>query len=241
LGDDFMEKKSTITIDDESFEKLHTKISNLINDQPDECHELIELLDVIRMLKYKPIGEYFSSLPKYVEQIAERLDKTIYPMEIRDESDLRVGEEFRGFAKSLIHVIRNSVDHGIESPEKRVECSKEEFGTILFSIVNTENQIVIEIADDGCGIDTEKLKQKAHDGRFKTASEFQDEESVMELLFEDYFSTKEEVTDLSGRGIGLSSVRAELVKLGGSYRVTSEVGIGTKFIFSIPKESLEKG
>ena len=241
LGDDFMEKKSTITIDDITFDKFYKQITELIEVQPEECHDLLKLLEVFKMLKYKPIGEYFISLPKYVEQISERLEKSLYLMDIRDETDISVGEEFRGFAKSLIHVVRNSVDHGIELPEERVERGKDEYGTILLCITETDDNVVIEVADDGRGIDTEKLKQKALQGGFKTIAELQEYENIMELLFEDYFSTKEEVTDLSGRGVGLASVRAELIKLGGSYRVISEVGRGTQFLFYIPKESLKRG
>jgi two-component system, chemotaxis family, sensor kinase CheA len=241
LGDDFMDKKSTISIDDDTFDRLHTKVNELINDQPDECHDLLELLEIIRMLKYKPIGEYFSSLPKYVEQISERLEKSLYPMEIEDETTFSASEEFRSFAKSLIHVIRNSVDHGIETPEERVAHDKDEFGTIHISITENEENIMIEVSDDGRGIDTEKLKQKAIESGIKTALELETDEAVMELLFEDYLSTKEEVSDLSGRGVGLASVRAEVLKMGGTYQAISEKGIGTQFIFSIPKKSINRG
>lgn len=241
LGEDFMEKKSTIVIDDATFDRLHTKITEMIDAQPDECHELIELLRMIEKLKYKPVGDYFSSLPKYAELLSERLEKGLYPMEIDDKSNLAVGESFRGFAKSLIHVIRNCVDHGIEGSEERVEKGKEELGNIFFSITDRKDEIMIEIADDGRGIDTEKLKQKALSGGFRTPSELEDDNAVTELLFEDYFSTKEEVSDISGRGIGLASVRSEVLKLGGSYRVTSEPGLGTRFTFYIPKKSVMKG
>lgn len=240
LGDDFMDKKSTITINEPTFEKLQAKIVELIDAQPDECHELLELLEVIKRLKYKPIGDYFTSLAKYVELLGERLEKSLNPMEIRDETTFTVGDEFRGFAKSLIHVIRNSVDHGIESPEKRVENDKEEYGNILFIISETDDSLILEISDDGRGIDREKLKQKAIEGGFRTSAELENDEAVIELLFEDYLSTKEEINDLSGRGVGLASVRAEVLKLGGSYRVTSELGRGTRFTFIIPKKSLIK-
>ncbi|DAB38969.1 MAG TPA: hypothetical protein CFH83_03185, partial [Sulfuricurvum kujiense] len=241
LGDDFMDRKTTITIDDETYETLQNKILELIDAQPEECHELLELLEVIKGLKYKPIGEYFASLPKYVELLGERLEKSLNAMEIRDETNVSVGEVFRGFAKSLIHIIRNSVDHGIESPEERVEREKEEEGNIFFDIAETEDTVIVKISDDGRGIDKDKLKQKAVDGGFRTPQELEDEESVIELLFEDYLSTKEEINDLSGRGIGLASVRSELLKLGGSYKVISELGKGTRFEFVIPKKSLLRG
>ncbi|HEX5330263.1 ATP-binding protein [Sulfuricurvum sp.] len=240
LGEEFLEKKERVMIDDTSFERLHGKMAELIKEQPDTCYELNDLLELLQRLKFKPIGECFSTLPKYVEQLAERLEKSLYPMEIEDKTSFSVGEEFRGFAKSLIHVIRNSVDHGIESPEERAEHDKDESGTIHLAITEDEENIMIEIADDGRGIDKEKLKQKAIETGIKTALELENDEALMDLLFEDYFSTKEEVSDISGRGIGLASVRAQLYKLGGSYRVISDVGIGTQFLFSIPKKSLTK-
>jgi len=238
LGDDFMDRKTTIKIDDVTYETLHNKILELIDAQPEECHELLELLAVIKGLKYKPIGEYFASLPKYVELLGERLEKSLNVMEIQDETNIAVGDEFRGFAKSLIHIIRNCVDHGIEFPDERAEREKEEEGNIFFVIAETEDSVIVKISDDGRGIDREKLKQKALDGGFRTSQELENEESVIELLFEDYLSTKEEISDLSGRGIGLASVRTELLKLDGSYKVISEAGKGTRFEFTIPKKSL---
>jgi len=240
LGNEFMEKKSTIILDETTFEWLHRKIVEMIELQPDQCHKLLELLEVIQKLKYKPVGDYFTSLPKYVESLSERLEKSLYPMEIDDKTNLRMGDEFKGFAKSLIHVIRNSIDHGIESPEERIAQEKDEYGTIRFSITENNDSLVIEIADDGRGIDTNKLKEKALLVGFKTPSELETDDAIMELIFEDYFSIKDEVNDLSGRGVGLSSVAHELQKLGGTYHVTSTVGKGTQFEFFIPK-SIIKG
>jgi hypothetical protein len=238
LGDDFMDKKSAIIIDEESYERVRGKILELIEAQPDACHDLLDLIEVINRLKHKPIGDYFVSFPKYVKLLGERLEKSLLPMEIRDETHFSVGEGFRRFAKTLIHIVRNSVDHGIEFPEERVEHDKEEEGRLFLVITETEESVILELGDDGRGIDKEKLKQKALVGGFRTFQELQDEEAVIELLFEDYLSTKEEVSDLSGRGVGLGSVRSELLKLGGSYRVTSELGKGVCFQFIIPKKSL---
>lgn len=241
LGDEFMDKKSVITIDDETFEMLHGKITELIESQPEACHELLALREVVCKLKYKPIGEYFASLPRYVELLAGRLEKSLNPMEIRDETGLNAGNEFKTFAKSLIHVIRNSIDHGIESPEERVANNKEESGTIYLSVIDANDSIEIVVSDDGRGIDVETIRQKAIESGRKTFEELKEASAVTELLFEDYFSTKEDVSDLSGRGIGLGAVRSELLKLGGSYRVVSEKGNGCRFIFSIPKVSITKG
>lgn len=240
LGDEFLEKKTTIVIDDATFESLNKKISQLVEEQPEECHDLLELLEVIHRLKYKPIGEFFLSLPKYAESLGERLGKALNPMEIDDDTELLIGEEFKGFAKSLIHVIRNSVDHGIETPEERVESGKDEYGMIYLLIRNEGEFLRLEIVDDGRGIDIEKLRQKAIADGIKKPSELVEDRAVLELLFQEYFSTKEEVTEFSGRGVGLSSVRAEILKLGGEYHVETEIGKGSRFVFSIPKASIIK-
>lgn len=240
LGDEFLEKKSTITIDDSTFENLNKKIAQLVKEQPEECQDLVELLEVVRRLKYKPVGDYFHSLPKYVEAVAERLGKALNPMKIDDNTELLIGEEFKGFAKSLIHVIRNSIDHGIETPEERVESGKDEYGMIHLLIRNESEFLCIEIVDDGCGIDIDKLRRKAIEVGIKEPSELEDESAVLELLFQEYFSTKEEITEFSGRGVGLSSVRAEVLKLSGTYHVETEIGKGSRFVFSIPKASIIK-
>ena len=240
LGDEFLEKKTTIVIDDATFESLNKKISQLVEEQPEECHDLLELLEVIHRLKYKPIGDFFLSFPKYAESLGERLGKTLNPMEIDDDTELLIGEEFKGFAKSLIHVIRNSVDHGIETPEERVESGKDEYGMIYLLIRNEGEFLRLEIVDDGRGIDIEKLRQKAIADGIKKPSELVEDRAVLELLFQEYFSTKEEVTEFSGRGVGLSSVRAEILKLGGEYHVETEIGKGSRFVFSIPKASIIK-
>jgi signal transduction histidine kinase len=239
LGKEFLEKQSGISMDNSVFENLYEKIKQLIDAKPDECHELSDLLELIQKLKYKPIHEYFGSYPQYTEQIARRLNKSLSPMEIISTTDYVVGDEFKPFAKSLIHIIRNSVDHGIENPDDRVFLGKEEEGKIIISIRETDDSIEIEVADDGQGIDVEKLKYRAIEMGLKTALEVEQmsEDEVYNLVFEDYLSTKDEVNDLSGRGIGLASVRAEAEKLGGECRVLSKAGEGSRFVFTLPKSA----
>ncbi|MCX6074474.1 MAG: ATP-binding protein [Campylobacterales bacterium] len=243
LGKEFLEKKSGISMDNSIFENLYERIKQLIDAKPDECHELLDLLDLIQKLKYKPIREYFGSYPKYSEQIAHRLNKSLRPMEIISTTDYVVGDEFKPFAKSLIHIIRNSVDHGIESPDERVLIGKEEEGEITISIREAGDFIEIEVADDGQGIDIEKLKERAIEMGLKTASDIEQmsEDELYNLVFENYLSTKDEVNDLSGRGVGLASVRAEAEKLGGACRILSKAGEGSRFVFTLPKKTFRKG
>jgi two-component system chemotaxis sensor kinase CheA len=225
------------------YQCLYTKLNQILEQEPESCHDLIEILEIIRKLKYKPIVEYFSSYPKYAEQIALRLEKSMYPMEIISDTDCIVGDAFKGFAKSFVHVIRNGIDHGIETPEERACAGKDEVGTIVLSIHENNDLIEIEFSDDGSGINLLKLKERAVETGAKTASEcdaMSDDEAYL-LVFEDYLSTKDDVNDLSGRGIGLSSVRFEVEKLGGSCHVVSELGIGTRFLFILPKNTLNEG
>ncbi len=241
LGDDFIDKKTAITIDDTTYEGLKSKLKELLDLHPKQCQNLMELLSMLQKLKYKSIGEFLCTLPKYAHQIAERLQKELYPVRIVDESTTVSGEEFRAFAKSLVHVIRNSVDHGIETPQERILHGKDPLGTITITISETEESVIIEIADDGAGIDLEKLREIAVENGLRSGEELGEEETVLRLIFEDYVSTKEEVSELSGRGVGLAAVDAEARKLGGTCGVTSAAGEGSRFIFTFPKTSLNKG
>lgn len=243
LGEEFLEKRSFISIDEKTYAQLRIKIKAIIEEESDCIQEWIELLEMVEKLKYKPIIAYFESYLKYSEQIAERLEKSLYPMSIICESDLIVGEGFKPFARSFIHVIRNGIDHGIESPEERVAAGKDEEGRISLFIRETDENIEIEITDDGRGIDSVKLKERAIEAGLKTPDECarMSDEEVYALVFEDYLSTKDEVNDLSGRGVGLCAVRAEVQKLGGTCHVFSSAGIGTRLIFTLPKNKLREG
>lgn len=243
LGDEFLERRSLISMDENSYERLSAKIKEMIDQDPQRGDDLAELLEMVEKLKTKPIAEYFRSYPKYAGQIATRLEKSLYPMVIDSDTDFAVGDRFRAFAKSLIHVIRNSIDHGIETPEERVYAGKDEEGNLTLSIRETGENIEIEIGDDGRGIDLLKLKERAVKSGLKTHAECaqMSDAEVYPLVFEDYLSTKEEVGELSGRGVGLGAVRAEMEKLGGTCRVVSETGKGTNFVFTFPKNRLREG
>lgn len=133
------------------------------------------------------------------------------------------------FCKTLIHLFRNAVDHGIETPDERLDAGKEEQGRLACQIDGQNGWIMISISDDGRGIDAEKLLAKAnHLGII-----CQDDPS--RLIFEDGFSTKEQVSALSGRGVGLSAVKAECKKLGGYIDIETTIGQGTVFHFFLPE------
>ena len=165
-------------------------------------------------------------------QTAQRLEKEIYEFEIIGDDEILVPDSYKPFIKSLIHLFRNSVDHGIETPEERVELDKDERGTISCIISqNDNNEIKIIISDDGAGIDVERIKKivSAH----TDISDLTDKE-VYQYIFKDNMSTKEVITETSGRGVGMSAVKAELEKLNGTIKIQSELNVGTTFVFDIP-------
>jgi two-component system chemotaxis sensor kinase CheA len=134
----------------------------------------------------------------------------------------------------LVHLIRNSVDHGIEDPETRVARGKTRTGTVLLSAAQESNQVVITIMDDGAGIDAARVYRKAVERGILKGDEALSEREAVQLVFAQGFSTREAVTDLSGRGVGLDVVLKSIERLNGLIEVETVPGVGTKFIIQLP-------
>jgi len=182
-----------------------------------------------------PIGKVFNKFPRLVRDLARELGKKVkLIIEGEDtELDKSIIEEI---GDPLVHMIRNAVDHGIEPPEDRVQKGKPEEGTIWLKAYNEGNMIVIEIKDDGKGMDPEKLKQKAVEKGIITPQEAEnmsDKESFM-LVFKPGFSTAEKVTNVSGRGVGMDVVKTNIEKLNGIIEIDSIPGKGTTIKLKIP-------
>jgi two-component system chemotaxis sensor kinase CheA len=173
---------------------------------------------------------------KSAVRLAEQIEKELAPVEVEDNG-ARVAPEIYGpFAKSLIHLFRNAVDHGLEDPEERLAQGKDEEGHLHCRIFPKDNQIIVEIDDDGRGLDVEAIRRKSIAlGLYPPDQAATLNEAALRLLiFEDEFSTKEEVSELSGRGVGLAAVRMETERLGGRIEVDSTLGQGTRFRFILP-------
>ncbi len=232
LGDDFLKHRNFIKVDLENISNIQEKMTQLLKKQEvitPECEELLYKIETLSKLSL------YSLLKPYilmVEQLAKRFEKDVDELIIDGDKNLLVDETMKPFIKSLIHVFRNSLDHGIETAEERIENHKEEMGTIMcqFKIYKGDLQLIIE--DDGAGIDIEKVKEKAIAKGINIDS--MDDEMIEKLIFNDYFTTKEDVSEISGRGIGMSAVKSELIKLGGTLQVISHKGEGTRFVFQIP-------
>jgi two-component system chemotaxis sensor kinase CheA len=182
-----------------------------------------------------PIGKVFNKFPRLVRDLARELGKKVKLIIEGEETELdkSIIEEI---GDPLVHMIRNAVDHGIEPPEERVKKGKPEEGTIWLKAYNEGNMIVIEIKDDGRGMDPEKLKQKAIEKGIITPQEAEnmsDKEAFM-LIFKPGFSTAEKVTNVSGRGVGMDVVKTNIEKLNGIIEIDSVPGKGTTIKLKIP-------
>jgi two-component system chemotaxis sensor kinase CheA len=194
------------------------------------------MLRRVKQLRYVSFGDLLSGHAKAAGRLAERLEKELAPVEVED-SGVRVAPEiYSPFTKSLIHLFRNAVDHGLEGPEERLERGKEEEGHLRCRTFMDDDRIMVEIDDDGRGLDLEAIRRKAVALGLFTPEQGAalDEGALRLLIFADEFSTKEEVSELSGRGVGLAAVRMETERLGGRIEVDSILGQGTRFRFILP-------
>ena len=182
-----------------------------------------------------PIGKVFNKFPRIVRDLSRDLHKKIKLIISGEDTELdkSIIEEI---GDPLVHMIRNAVDHGIETPQERIKAGKPEEGTVWLKAYNEGNMIVIEIKDDGHGMDAEKLKQKAIEKGIITPSEAEnmgDKEAFM-LIFKPGFSTAAKVTSVSGRGVGMDVVKTNIEKLNGIIEVDSVKGKGSIFKLKIP-------
>ncbi|MGZ5006812.1 MAG: chemotaxis protein CheA [Methylobacter sp.] len=184
----------------------------------------------IRML---PISFVFSRFPRLVHDISNKLDKKIALKLVGEntEVDKAVVELIND---PLVHLIRNSLDHGIEMPADRVAAGKPETGTIELKAYHRGGHIVIEIIDDGRGLDKDKLLSKAIEKGLIEENNLLTEKQIFELIFMPGFSTAEQITDISGRGVGMDVVRRNIQSLGGNIEIVSELGKGTTIAIHLP-------
>ncbi|MDA8187403.1 MAG: chemotaxis protein CheA [Dehalococcoidales bacterium] len=194
-----------------------------------------ELQDRIMGARMFPVSSVFNRFPRMIRDLAQRAGKNVeFVMEGEEtELDRSVIEEI---GDPLIHLLRNAVDHGIDSPDERRACGKPEVGLIRLSACHRESRIVLVVEDDGKGIDPERIRRAATEKGLLSpdaAARLSDREAV-ELIFAPGFSTAKQVSDVSGRGVGMDIVRTNIHKLNGSVSIESSPGRGTKFILELP-------
>lgn len=231
LGDQFFLQDETIVVESCKLHQLEEKIRQLLI--PCQAEPLIEDL---RRLRYRPFPELLAMFPEYIADLALNQGKELGPFAITGTRILVDPEKYYEFAKTLVHVFRNAVAHGLETPDERLEAGKSAQGQIWCHLEEHGANLVITVADDGRGIDGNFIKKVA------IAKGLCDEQSAaalpageaVKLIFADGFSSTDSVNELSGRGVGLAAVKQELEKLGGHIEVMTTVGQGTKFTFILP-------
>jgi two-component system chemotaxis sensor kinase CheA len=186
-------------------------------------------------LRMVPIEQVFSRFPRMIRDVAKSLNKEInFIIEGEDtELDRTIIDEI---GDPLVHLLRNSVDHGIESIEKRLKSSKSEVGTIRLIACHEGNNVLIIVEDDGGGIDIQKVKNKALEKSIintEQADNMSDDEAIR-IIFLPGFSTMETTTDLSGRGVGMDAVLSKVQSIGGTININSEFGKGSRFTIKLP-------
>lgn len=213
------------------------KILTRTNQEDDTKMRLLidELNSMVKNVRVLPLATVFHLFGRMVRDIAKENNKKIELTMSGSEisADKKIIEEIK---TPLIHIIRNAIDHGIESPEVRVSKGKPAIGKIALNAMHLDNKIVIEIIDDGQGFNLDKIKEKALANGFLTREEVEsmDSEEIMNIIFWPGFTTGDEVTNLSGRGIGLDVVKTKISQLNGTVKVISEINRGSCVRIELP-------
>ncbi len=194
-----------------------------------------ELQEGIMKTRMQPIGNAWSKFPRLIRDLSLELGKKI---ELRMEgAETELDRQLLELIKDpLTHMVRNSADHGVEMPADRAAAGKSETGVITLSAYHEGGHIVIEIVDDGRGLNIERIKQKAISNGISTPEQIGQlsEQQIMQFIFKAGFSTAEKVTSVSGRGVGMDVVRTNIEKIGGTIELSSVFGKGSKFHIKIP-------
>ena len=191
------------------------------------------LQDSVMAIRAQPVKSVFSRMPRLVRELAQKTGKKIKLETIGEntEIDKTVIEQL---SDPLTHMIRNSADHGIESPERRLGAGKSDTGTIRLSAEQAGGNILIVVEDDGGGINRERVLQVARNKGIVAADQQPTDEQIDQLIFAPGFSTASEVSDISGRGVGMDVVLSNIKKIGGSVHVRSWTGKGTRMTLRLP-------
>ncbi|AEF53882.1 chemotaxis protein CheA [Marinomonas posidonica] len=194
-----------------------------------------DLQNAVMKTRMQPIKKVFGRFPRVVRDLARNMKKEVNLVLKGEETDLDKNL-VEALADPLVHLVRNSVDHGVESPEKREANGKPRMGTVILSAEQEGDHILLSIEDDGAGMDADVLRKKAVEkGLMDTdAAERLSDDEAFNLIFAPGFSTKVEITDVSGRGVGMDVVKTKISQLNGTLDIKSVLGQGSRFIIKVP-------
>ncbi len=217
--------QSASQIDPVEFERLHNGLIQLERNTRD----LQESVMSIRMM---PMSVVFSRFPRVVRDLSQKLGKQVEIKTSGESTELDKGLVER-ITDPLTHLIRNSLDHGIEMPDERAAKGKQPVGTITLSAYHQSGNIVIEVGDDGAGLPRNKILAKAKERGLNVHDQMTDQE-VYGLIFEAGFSTADQITEVSGRGVGMDVVKKNITAMGGRVEIDSMQGVGTRMTVKLP-------
>lgn len=237
--DSLMNLVSELIIAKNSLVSATSSIGNVGNEFNEQVEYLesvtTNLHESVMKVRMVPIESVVTKFPRMIRDLSKKLDKKmeLYMSGEETELDRTVVDEI---GDPLMHLLRNSADHGLESAEVRKERGKPEVGSIFLDAYQDGNNVVIEVRDDGNGIDTEAVKRKALEKGIVTReqADSMSEKEAIELLFHAGFSTSEKVSDVSGRGVGLDVVKSKIEALSGEVEVKSKLGEGSTWIIRLP-------
>ena len=191
-----------------------------------------DLQESVMSIRMIPMSTVFSRFPRMLRDLAGKLGKTIDLVTLGEATELDKGLVEK-ITDPLTHLVRNSVDHGIEMPEDRIAAGKSEHGTLTLAASHQGGSIVIEVRDDGKGMNRERILNKARE-RGMDVSDSMPDSDVWQLIFAPGFSTADVVTDVSGRGVGMDVVKRNITSLGGTVEIESVAGVGMKVAVRLP-------
>ncbi len=249
LGEDFLARGESVTLTSAQARQLEALATNLLRGEPIDTAvaEVRTLLGALTMLHKVSIKNVLMGFEGLVQQAANRLEKELVLHVAQDSADIWVDpQRYRPFFRTLVHVFRNAVTHGIETPDARWTTGKDEVGRITCRLTQQGETLRLSIADDGAGISIDALRQRAVATGLYTQHKIlaMSDADIMQLIFMDNISTHTQISELAGRGIGLTATLAETNNLGGQVVVNSVLGKGTEFVFELPfshKEPIEGG
>ncbi|NQU72310.1 MAG: hybrid sensor histidine kinase/response regulator, partial [Rhodospirillales bacterium] len=198
-------------------------------------HVTTDLQEGVMKTRMQPIGNAWGKLPRIIRDLAIELDKKIDLEMVGADTELD-RQVLEIIKDPLTHMVRNSADHGLETPAERLAAGKPETGKVVLKAFHEGGHIIIEISDDGKGINVEKVREKAVSSGVCTEAELEtfSEQQILQFIFRAGFSTVEKVTNVSGRGVGMDVVRSNITKIGGTVELASTEGQGTRFTIKIP-------
>ena len=236
LGEEFFEKQHKLVVDDKFMFNIEDKITQLLHSDSRHITTYETILSEINKARGISINQALSSYPKLCHDIAKNTNKLIYDFKVTGGDDVLMPMHFKPFVKSLVHLFRNAVDHGIEDLEIRLVNGKSEKGLISCHVEDHSEFIKIIISDDGAGVNIDQLKDKALQAGIVDQHKLlkMANNEILNIIFHEGLSTNEEVSQLSGRGIGMNVVKVEVEKLSGHIEVESQMGKGTSVTLAIP-------